>query len=332
MELRQVRYFVMVAQELHFGRAAERLHIVQSAVSQQIRRLERELGTELFDRSARQVRLTAAGTRFLPEARALLVAEERARAVVAELTAGRTRTLRLGTSTGLGAHLDRVLDALAQLAPETAVELVAARARERLARVVTGDLDAAFLRGDPDGGGHDGLRFVPLWQDPLVAVVPARHPLASAAADTVALADLAKVPLVLTGRRTNRALVDLVVGACHDAGFTPVPGPRYGSLDDTLTAIGAPGGATEGLWTVVYAAHAARLSTPRVAFLPFRAPGMELTTSLAVRRTDPPTGLAPLLAACTSAPDGHRDAAPNGHWNAPMPSEPERGSPSDPER
>ncbi|MGW1379634.1 LysR substrate-binding domain-containing protein [Streptomyces sp. NPDC002446] len=303
MELRQVRYFVMVARELHFGRAAERLHIVQSAVSQQIRRLERELQAELFDRSARQVRLTAVGERFLPEARALLAAEERARAVVAELTAGRARTLRLGTSTGLGAHLDRVLDALAGLAPEVGVELVSARAPERLDRVASGELDAAFLRGEPDGGGRDGLRFVPLWQDPLVAVVPARHRLATAPG-TLALADLAAVPLVLTERRNNRALVDLVVNACHDAGFAPVPGPRYGSLDDTLTAIGAPGGPADGLWTVVYAAHAARLSTPRVAFLPFRNPGMELTTYLAARRGDPPAGLDLLLRACAERDDG----------------------------
>jgi len=301
VELRQVRYFVTVAQELHFGRAAERLHIVQSAVSQQIRRLERELKTELFDRSARQVRLTAVGERFLPEARALLAAEERARAAVAELTGGPGATLRLGTSTGLGAHLDRVLDTLARLAPETRVELVAVRARDRLDRVASGELDAAFLRGEPDGTGRDGLRFVPLWQDPLVAVVPARHPLA-AAPGPVALADLGPVPLVLTARRNNRALVDLVVHACHDAGFVPVPGPAYGSLDDTLTAIGARG-PSDGLWTVVYASHARRLSTPRVAFLPFRDPGMELTTSLAVRRTDPPAGVDPLLRAC-AAPDG----------------------------
>ncbi|MEU6329427.1 LysR family transcriptional regulator [Streptomyces sp. NPDC047049] len=299
MELRQVRYFVMVAQELHFGRAAEKLHIVQSAVSQQIRRLERELRTELFDRSARQVRLTAVGERFLPEARALLAAEQRARAVVAELTAGCAATLRVGTSTGLGAHLDRVLETLAGLAPEIRVELVAAPARERLARVASGGLDAAFLRGEPHDAERDGLRFVPLWQDPLVAVVPARHPLA-ASPGTVALAALASVPLVLTARRNNRALVDLVVDACHGAGFTPAPGPAYGSLDDTLTAIGAAG-ASDGLWTVVYASHAARLSTPRVAFLPFRTPGMELTTSLAVRRTDPPAGAEQLLRACEPA-------------------------------
>ncbi|MFI0717234.1 LysR substrate-binding domain-containing protein [Streptomyces inhibens] len=314
MELRQVRYFVMVAQELHFGRAAERLHIVQSAVSQQIRRLERELKVELFDRSARHVRLTAVGERFLPEARALLAAEERARAVVAELTAHRAGTLRLGTSTGLGAHLDRVLDALAGLAPEIRVELVAARAQQRLDQVASRELDAAFLRGEPDGAGREGLNLVPLWQDPLVAVVPARHPLAGlkgrggtpvpAAPGTIALADLEAVPLVLTERRNNRALVDLVVNACHGAGFTPVPGPRYGSLDDTLTAIGAAG-PSDGLWTVVYASHARRLSTPRVAFLPFRNPGMELTTFLAVRRTDPPAGLDLLLRAC-AATDGER--------------------------
>ncbi|MFF8898807.1 LysR substrate-binding domain-containing protein [Streptomyces lydicus] len=306
MELRQVRYFVTVAQELHFGRAAERLHIVQSAVSQQIRRLERELGTDLFDRSARQVRLTAVGERFLPEARALLAAEQRALAVVAELTAGRARALRLGTSTGLGAHLDRVLDALAGIAPEIGVELVSVGARERLDRVASHDLDAAFLRGEPDGGRRDGLSFVPLWQDPLVAVVPARHRLA-AVPGTVSLAELADVPLVLTERRNNRALVDLVVNACQDAGFTPLPGPTYGSLDDTLTAIGAPGVPAEGLWTVVYAAHAARLSTPRVAFLPFRNLGMELTTYLAIRRTDPPAGLDLLLKAC-AVPGTGRDA------------------------
>ncbi|MFI9051015.1 LysR substrate-binding domain-containing protein [Streptomyces sp. NPDC053427] len=312
MELRQVRYFVMVAQELHFGRAADRLHIVQSAVSQQIRRLERELKADLFDRSARQVRLTRVGERFLPEARALLAAEERARAVVADLAATRTGLLRVGTGTGLGAHLDRVLDALAELAPELGVELIAAPARERLERVAAGELDAAFVRGDAEDGGRShareatgdargGLTFVPLWQDPLVAAVPARHPLA-ASPGTLALADLADVPLVLAERRRNRPLVDLVVTACREAGFTPVPGPQPGSLDNTLTAIGACGPA-DALWTVVYAAHARRLNTPKVAYLPFRNPGMELTTSLAVQRTAPPEGVELLLRACAAPAD-----------------------------
>ena len=300
MELRQVRCFVTVAQEMHLGRAADLLGTEQPAVRREIGLLERELRAELLDRSAHQVRLTAAGERFLPEARALLAAEARASAVVAGPPAARTRTLRVGTSTGLGAHLDRVIEALADLAPHLTLELIAAPAGERLDRVADRDLDAAFVRGEPDGAGRDGLRFVPLWQDPLVAALPARHPVA-ASPGTVALADLAGLPLVLTERRAHHALFDLVVSACHDAGFAPVPGPRTGSLDDTLAAIRAacPG---EALWTVVYASHARRLNTPEVRFLPFRNPGMELTAYLAVPRADPPAGLDLLLRAC--APTG----------------------------
>ncbi|MEW2156385.1 LysR family transcriptional regulator [Streptomyces sp. NPDC007189] len=283
MELRQLSYFVAVAEELHFGKAAERLHIVQSAVSQQIQRLERELGAELFDRSPRRVRLTGAGERLLPEARAVLAAAEKARAAVAA-PAG----LRLGTSTGLGAHLDRVLAAFAERAPEVPVELVSLPAEERLNRVAAGRLDAAFVRSaEPP----DGVRVVPLWPDPLVAALPAGHPLA--ARDEIRLADLAGLPLALTPRRTNPALVDLVLGACRAAGFEPVPGPAGGTLHDTLATIGA-----RPLWTVVFASHARVLATPRVAYVPFRAPGLALATGLAVPAADPSPHLENLLLAC----------------------------------
>lgn len=229
MELRQLSYFVTVAEELHFGRAADRLHIVQSAVSQQVQRLERELGADLFDRSPRHVRLTGAGERLLPEARAVLAAAERARAAVRERT-----SLRLGTSTGLGEHLDRVLGDLAALAPDTAVQLVSAATRDRLEQVADGRLDAAFVRSlEP----APGVRIMPLWEDPLVVALPAAHPLAREA--ELAIADLAALRLCITARRNNPALVDLVVGACHSAGFEPLPGPVGGSLQDTLATIGA---------------------------------------------------------------------------------------------
>ncbi|MGW3174234.1 LysR family transcriptional regulator [Streptomyces sp. NPDC001153] len=283
MELRQLSYFVAVAEELHFGRAAERLHIVQSAVSQQIQRLERELGAELFDRSPRRVRLTGAGERLLPEARAVLAAAERARAAVAA-PAG----LRLGTSTGLGAHLDRVLAAFAERAPEVPVELVSLPAGERLARVAAGRLDAAFVRSaDPPAG----VRVVPLWPDPLVAAVPAAHPLARQA--EIELAELAGLPLALAPRSANPALVDLVLGACHAAGFEPVPGKAGGTLHDTLATIGA-----RPLWTVVFASHARVLATPRVAYVPFRSPGLALETGLAVPADAPSPHLEKLLLAC----------------------------------
>lgn len=292
-----------VAEELHFGRAAERLHIVQSAVSQQVRRLERELATELFDRSPRHVRLTPAGIRFLPEARAVLAAEERARAAVAGFADVRAHTLRLGTSAGLGTHLDRVLDAFARLAPDTAVDLVSASSRDRLERVSAGDLDAAFVRGAwppadvPDPASAvpadvEGVEVVPLWADPLVAVLPARHPLA--AREEIDVAELAGVPLRLVARRRNPPLVDLVVRACQEAGYEPAPGPPFGSLQDLLAAIGAG----SSLWTVVYAAHAAALHAPRVAFLPLRAPGLALTAGLAVRRGRPSRAVRLLFEAC----------------------------------
>jgi DNA-binding transcriptional LysR family regulator len=289
MELRQLSYFVTVAEELHFGRAAARLHIVQSAVSQQVQRLERELGADLFDRSPRHVRLTGAGERLLPEARAVLAAAERARAAVRERT-----SLRLGTSTGLGEHLDRVLGDLAALAPDTAVQLVSAATRDRLEQVADGRLDAAFVRSlEP----APGVRILPLWEDPLVAALPAAHPLARET--ELAIADLAGLRLCITARRNNPALVDLVVGACHSAGFEPLPGPVSGSLQDTLATIGA---GSVPMWTVVYAAHARVLLSPRVAFRPFRAPGLALPIGLAVRRETPPAALEVLLKALTAPP------------------------------
>src|SRR5438034_4146258 len=149
MELRQLAYFAAVADELSFRRAAERLHIVQPAVSQQVRRLERELGVPLFDRSSRRVRLTAAGERLLPEARAVLAVAGRVREVAADVAAGADGILRVGTSQGLGERLDRTLEELRKTAPGIRVRLVSAPAAERVARVArvrAGDLDAAFVR------------------------------------------------------------------------------------------------------------------------------------------------------------------------------------------
>jgi DNA-binding transcriptional LysR family regulator len=291
MELRQLEYFVAVAEELHFGRAADRLHIGQPAVSQQLRRLERELGTDLFDRSPRHVRLTAAGLSLLPEAREVLAAVARARAAVAAVPELRRATLRLGTSTGLGEHLERLLDGLARLAPDLSVELVSVPVADRLDQVADGQLDAAFVRGPVHDDGR-GLRALALWRDPLLAALPARHPLA--AREHVTFADVAPLPLRLTARRHNPPLVDLVVSAFHEAGLEPTSGGPTTTLTDTLAAIGADAAS----WTVVYAAHAALLRTNRVAFVPFAPPGLGLTTHLVVRRSPLTQHLNLLTQAC----------------------------------
>ncbi len=289
MELRQVRYFVAVAEELHFGRAAQRLHIVQPTVSQQVRRLERELGLELFDRSTRNVTLTAAGSAFLPRARAILDAEHAAQQAMAELRAGQAMRLRLGTNVGLGIRLDRVLTALAERAPQTAVELVSVPPSARLAQVRAGELDAAFVRGISHS---PGLHLIPVWDDPLVAALPASHPLA--ARSRIDIAELAGLQLRIAPREANPQLVELVIRACQAAGFEPIMGPAFTTDQDTLAAIGT--GAPS--WTVFYAAQAEITPTTRTVFRPFAEPVPTMPTLLAVRPSTPAYRLADLIRAC----------------------------------
>jgi DNA-binding transcriptional LysR family regulator len=147
VEIRQLVYFVTVAEELSFGRAAERLQIVQPAVSQQIRRLEREFGVPLFDRSSRHVRLTAAGERLLPEIRAVLAAVGRVSQTATDIAAGTDGMVRVGTSQGLGERLGHVLGQLRKTTPSLQVRLVSAPLAERISQVRSGKLDAAFVRG-----------------------------------------------------------------------------------------------------------------------------------------------------------------------------------------
>lgn len=287
MEFRQIQYFVTVAEVLNFGRAAEQLGIGQPGVSQQIARLERELGVLLFDRSARAIRLTEAGQRFLPAARAVLTSVEAARSAA---TGTPIRTLRLGTSTGLGERLETVVAELS--AQGLHVELVSTSTRARLDRVRGGQLDAAFVRGVDEAAG---LEFLPVWEDDLLIALPKT----TAPDDEIALHDLRELPLRITERRTNPPLVDLVMSACAAAGFEPVIGPRSGSLQDTHAAIGAGSPS----WTVIYESHARLLREGRVVFRR-PSPRLALTTSLAVPAGTTIGGdLAVLLAACGKASD-----------------------------
>ena len=287
MELRQIQYFVTVAEVLNFGRAAEQLGMGQPGVSQQVARLERELGVQLFDRSARAIRLTEAGQRFLPAARAVLVSVDQARAAA---TGRSGRAVRLGTSTGLGERLETVVAELA--AKGVQVELVSTSTRARLDRVRGGQLDAAFVRGPNETAG---LEFVPVWQDALLIALP----VSVAPVGDIALKELSALPLRITSRRNNPPLVDLVMTACAAEGFEPVLGPQSNSLQDTHAAIGAG----TPSWTVIYESHAQLLREGRVVFRRPR-PRLALTTSLAVPAGTTVGGeLAVLLEACRKASD-----------------------------
>jgi DNA-binding transcriptional LysR family regulator len=285
VELRQLQYFVVVAEEGGFGRAAERLSIVQSAVSQQIRRLERELGVALFDRSTRHVALSGAGERLLPEARAVLAAVRRVREAAAGIVAGDEGVLRLGTVQGPGDRIYRVLNAIAEVAPRLQVRLRRLALADRLAAVRTGELDAAFVRALP---AAPELELLPVWTEPLYVALPTAHPLA--ADSTPSLARLADLPLRLAAREHNPPFYDLVIGAIRAVGAEPSLGPPFTSLQETLTAIAA----SSPSWTVFYDVTGVP-SVPGLAVRRLAEPA--ITTYLAVPPGPPGPGLRHLLQA-----------------------------------
>ncbi|MGW8764724.1 LysR family transcriptional regulator [Streptomyces sp. NPDC055815] len=297
MELRQLRYFVAVAEEGGFGRAAERLGIVQSAVSQQIRRLERAWGVELFERTTRHVRLSGAGERLLPEARAVLVAADHTARVAADIAAGADGVLRLGGIHGPGDRVNRVLAELASAAPRLQVRLHRLPVARRLEAVRTGELDAALVRALPDEpGAAPGLALLPLWSDPLYAALPEHHPLS--AAPEPRLEQLARLPLRLAPREANPPFHALVTGAFRAAGLQLVQGPEFTDLQATLTEIGT---APEPSWTLFYEVRGLP-TVPRVAVRPLA--GLTVATSLAVRPGPPGPALRHLLGSLHAvAPD-----------------------------
>ncbi|HEX3784871.1 MAG TPA: LysR family transcriptional regulator [Pseudonocardiaceae bacterium] len=208
METRQLEYFVAVAEELSFTRAAQRLYAVQSSVSSAIRSLETELRTTLFDRSTRRVALSQAGQAFLPEAKAALEAVERAKAVLQEATEGLRGSIRIGILTSITVlDLPALLGAFHRRYPLVDIHVsVSVTGSSGLAEDVRhGRLDMALL-GLP-GTDLAGLRTTVLAVRPFVALLPAGHRLAGRT--EIALRDLAGEPFVDTSWGFgNRIVVD----------------------------------------------------------------------------------------------------------------------------
>ena len=176
VELRQLRYFVAVAEELHFGRAAARLHMSQSPLSRAIRELERDLGAVLFVRTTRRVELTAAGTALLA----------RARRAIAEVDLAVAEARRAGAEPGLAighGPLSRTpARRLAEALGGREVRLAEDLSPELLRRVAAHELTAAVVLETPPAARPSGVRMIALRDEPLLAAVPAAHRLAGAAA------------------------------------------------------------------------------------------------------------------------------------------------------
>jgi LysR family transcriptional regulator, benzoate and cis,cis-muconate-responsive activator of ben and cat genes len=217
MELRHLRAFLAVAEELHFGRAAARLQMAQPPLSQQVRRLERELGVELFRRNRRHVELTHAGGALVPEARRTLAAAERAAAVVAAVAAGASGRVSLGFVGSL-AHgvLPRLVRELRLQAPGVEIALREANTSQQIELLRLGLLDAGLVRPPIQA---EGIEIEIVGREPLRAVLPDDHRLAGAR--SIRLEALRDEPFVLFPRAIGPGLYDQILGLCREAGFSP---------------------------------------------------------------------------------------------------------------
>ena len=206
MELRQLEYFVAVVEEGGFTRAAERVLVAQSGVSAQVRRLERELGVELLDRSRRGVTLTEAGAAVLPHARAALAGARGVRTAVEELTGLLRGHVRIGMITaGPSVLLGDWLTGFHAKYPDVELTLIEAPSDELFAAVLSGELDLACASLGP--GAPAGVETHVVIDAPVVAAVAPDHPLA--ARTSLALAELTQWPLLCLPRGTGvRALLD----------------------------------------------------------------------------------------------------------------------------
>ena len=217
MELRHLRYFVMVADELHFGRAAQRLFIAQPPLSQQIRQLEEELEVELFVRTSRKVALTEAGQAFLKEAQAILARVDQAKLLAQRTARGEVGELSLGfTNSAAFELLPRLLSAYRERYPHIHVTLQELKKDEQINALHTGRVQMAILR--PMVTSVE-LSSEIIQREPLLLVLPSNHPLVQK--EQVAIQDLAQETFVMLPRYWSSTFYDQIISLCYSAGFSP---------------------------------------------------------------------------------------------------------------
>lgn len=217
LELRHLRYFVAVAEELHFGRAAERLHLAQPPLSQQIRRLEEILGYPLFLRTSRAVRLTAAGEVFLDRARRTLRNVREDMEEVRSIGRGDEGFLNVGfIGSGMLTPLPAMLGRYRELYPRVQLQLSESYTSGIAQSLNRSALDAGFLR---DGGPTEGLHVETLFSEPFVAVLPNTHRLAGQ--EMISAADLREEPFVFFAPMAGALAYEKPISLCEEHGFRP---------------------------------------------------------------------------------------------------------------
>jgi DNA-binding transcriptional LysR family regulator len=248
MELRHLRYFVVVAEEGHFTRAAERLGMQQPPLSQQIRALEDELGFELLRRHPKGAALTAAGVVFLQEAKAILDSVNQAAARGAQVARGAEGTIAIGLTSSAAAHplIPRIVRAYRSAWPRVRLEFREGNAAEMTDAVAAGKLNVAFLRRPV--GRPAGLAFHRLLEEEMLLVLPAGHRLLSehtgSAMPSIALQSLRDEQFILVRKHGAPGMYSNLIEACMRAGFTPTIAVEVERMLTNISLVAAGAGVT----------------------------------------------------------------------------------------
>jgi len=278
MELRHLKYFVAVAEELNFTRAARRLNIAQPPLTQQIKALEAELGVLLFDRSAYRIGLTEAGRTFMAETARILRDVEAAVLTARQAASGKVGRVRVGF-TESATFNPRVTAAFREFRlgfPDVVISLEQQQSRELATALREGRIDVAYVR--PPLSGVEGLTVHRLQDEDMLVALPAAHRLARR--KSVALRDLATETFILYPRSVRPGLADVVIAACEEAGFTPKVAQYAPQMSSTVNLVAA----TLGLSIVP--SSMVGLQAHAVAYRPIRGRPIQALLAIAHRRTE----------------------------------------------
>lgn len=283
LELRRLRYFVAVAETLHFGRAATRLHISQPPLTRQIQQLEAELGVVLFRRSKRRVELTEAGGHLLVEARRLLGDAELIGERIRRVASGEIGQLTLGFISAVDySILPLLLSAYRKSYPDVTLDLRELTTDVQRRELNEGRIDAGMLLAPAD---DDGLATLPLLHEPLVAALPASDPLANGRGK-LQLKLLAERPFVTFPRPIATSLHDMIFNFCRRAGFEPRVTQEAIQLQTIVSLVSA------GLGVALVPASLRSLGRTGVVYRSLRETSPLLTVLLAWRRGNRSASLA----------------------------------------
>ncbi|ALW88433.1 LysR family transcriptional regulator [Deinococcus actinosclerus] len=278
MELRQLRYFLTVAEEGNVTRAAARLGMAQPPLSAQIRALERDLGATLFHRTPRGVELTEAGHAFRAAVADIPAQLDRAAVETGRAARGETGALRVGFTgaAGIDPAVQDVIRAFRRAYPQVSLTLTEKNTEALVADLRAHVLDAAFVRATPDYAQEFRVTEV-AWSE-LVAVLPEDHP--AATADPIALAALRNDPFILTPRAVGPALHDAVLAACRAAGFEARPGQTAPQMMSVVSLVAA------GLGVSLVPAAMRHLHLRGCVYRDLLGGGPHVTLSLASQRLE----------------------------------------------